>query len=640
MNDDGVSAILNNSAAIQQQLTTILALLQKKKDVDGNFKPEELKNLQEMLFPEQKNDRTAFRRLKQKQKSLQGIPVSLDSISPEGKRDIKKAFSNLFSFKTETKKPDEKSSPWAKLFFVIAFVVGFIIGAIQQVFKDIKFLFSLLKGKLAGLLKMLGETKIGSAIRGLFRGVKLKFLNAIRQLKNTSIVKSISGFFKELKVALKSKFTKIIEISKNALGTVGKRIGSIFSSVKKVISKIGNFFKPITSFLSKFKSVGKITSGPGKLIKGFLGFFGKISKFFKLGLKVGKLFGRLLGPLFAIFEVFTGIFKAFTDDKLTDKSFMQKLITGILGGLGSFFDLFSIFGLEFFNFDEIRDRIEKIFKPFREGKWLEGLGQIINQVVSWFLAVPGKIVGWVVGFFNKDLGKKITEYYRKFDYFEWLKGVFATLMKWVKKFAHFFVSIKDKVIEIYDKIKGFSSTVFDKITSFIQKLVDSIVSIFSFGKIKNWIKEKLGFGENKQEETGTKPKPTGDFIETSERTLTSGRGAVSFDKNDEILAMKEGGPISNILRRASDETSASINNLTSTVKQINDAFAKFVKAATTMQQNELKLMAENINLLKDIREKKNDSSVIVQNNNNSSIFNEKVASNLDFRRSMLAKGAF
>ena len=195
----------------------------------------------------------------------------------------------------DTKKPDEKSGPWAKLFFIIAFVVGFLIGAVQRVFKDLKFVFNLIKGMLSGFVKLLEETKIGQAIRSLLRGVKLKFLNALKYLKNTSIVKSISGFIKDLKVALSSKFKAVVEFTKKALGPIGKGIQAIFSSVRSVFTKIGKFFKPITNFLSKFKVLGKVASGPGKLIKGFIGFFGKISKFFKLGMKVGRIFGKLLG---------------------------------------------------------------------------------------------------------------------------------------------------------------------------------------------------------------------------------------------------------------------------------------------------------------------------------------------------------
>ena len=641
MNEDGMSAMLQDNTVIQQQLATILTLLQKKRDQDNSFKPEDMKALQDSLFPEQKNDKSLFRRLKQKQKSLQGVPVSLDSISADGKRDLRKTFSNIFSFKLDTKKPDEKSGPWAKLFFIIAFIVGFLVGAVQQVFKDLKFVFNLIKGKLSGFVKLLEETKIGQAIRSLLKGVKLKFLNALKYLKNTSIVKSISGFIKDLKVALSSKFKAIVEFTKKALGPIGKGIQTIFSSVRSVFTKIGKFFKPITSFLSKFKVLGKVASGPGKLIKGFMGFFGKISKFFKLGMKVGRVFGRLLGPLFFVIEIFSGLYKAFTDTKLADKSFTQKLITGFVAGIGGFFDIFSIFGLEFFNFDEIRDRIEKIFKPFREGKWVQGLGQIVNQIVSWVIAIPNKILGWIVSFFNKDLGKKITEEARNFDLFESIKNIVGTIMKWVKKFVEFFKNISDGVKNLYTKIKSFTTGLYDKIVNFVENLVDAIASIFNIGKIKDWIKEKLGFGDKGRE--NNEPlisKPVGDYASSANRTMVTGRSAVSFDKNDEILAMKKDGPISNILQRTYTETSTSINNLTTSVKQINDIFSKFVKAATTMQQNELKLMTENISLLRDIKDKRNESNVVVQNNSNSNIFSEKVSSNLDFRRGMVAKGAF
>ena len=98
-----------------------------------------------------------------------------------------------------------------------------------------------------------------------------------------------------------------------------------------------------------------------------------------------------------------------------------------MAGIGGFLDIFSIFGLEFFNFDEIRDRIDKMFKPFQEGKWIQGIGQILNQNVSFLLAIPGKILGWVVGWFSKDLGKKVTDYFRNFDLFETIKNIISYL---------------------------------------------------------------------------------------------------------------------------------------------------------------------------------------------------------------------
>ena len=635
MNNDGTASMLGDTSAINAQLTTILGLLNKKASLEENIKPGVLKSLQDSLFPDAKAEKTQYRRLKQKEKVFQAVPVAIDSITPDGRKEIKRALSNIFSFDIDMERPSAKSGPWGKLFMALAFLFGFLVGAIGQVLKDLKNVFKFIGVKIKGWFNIIKNTKIGKALTGIFSNIRLKFLNVIRRLKNLSIVKYVTGFIKELGTSLKTSFTRVVEVGKSLFNAVGKRVASIFAFVKNILSKVSNFFKPVIGFLSKFKSVGKVISGPGKLISSFMGFFGKISKFFTLGLKVGRLFGKILGPVAVLFELGSGLFKAFTDTKLSDKSFVQKLITGIVGGIGGFFDLFSIFGLEFFNFDEMRDRIEKIFKPFREGRWLAGLGQIVNQIVSWILAVPGKILGWVVGWFNKDLGKKITEYYRNFDYFEWLKSVFGTIFGWIKGIFSFVPKISSWIVKIYDNIKNTVKSMFEKITGFVKNITDFISELFNFSKIKDWIKSKLGLGgESKESERKSVTVPVGDLSTTNDRTLYTKRGAYSFDKNDEILAMKKDGPISDILARTSAETNRALVGIDDSVRKINDAFDKFVKAATTMQQNELKLMNENILLLRDIKNKESNSSVVVQNNSNSNIFSEKISSNIDFRRNL------
>ena len=64
-----------------------------------------------------------------------------------------------------------------------------------------------------------------------------------------------------------------------------------------------------------------------------------VSKVFQFGIKIGRLFGKLLGPIMAIFEVVVGLVQAFTDPKLSDKSFLQKIVTGFTQGILNFFDL-------------------------------------------------------------------------------------------------------------------------------------------------------------------------------------------------------------------------------------------------------------------------------------------------------------
>jgi len=639
MNMDGSSTGLGESIAVNEKLTAILAILQKKQATENEVKPGLLKTLQESLFPEQKAEKNAFRRLKQKQKTFQGVPVTIDSITPEGRRDLRRIFSNLFSFKLDTKKLDEKSGPWAKLFFIIAFVVGFLVGAILQVFKDLKSLFKIISTKLKGLFLRIKNTKLGQAITNIFRSVKLKFLKAIRYLKSFSIVKTISGFFKSLKLSLSSKFKFITDFALKAFENIKSSFMKIFSKVRGFITRIQKFFKPITDFLGKF-NVGKILSTPGKLFKSFLGFFGKLSGFFKLGLKLGRLVGKLLWPLFAIIETVSGLFKAFTDPKLQDKSFIQKMITGLVAGIAGFFDIFSIFGLELFGFDEIRDRFDKIFEAFKKG-FFNGIGEWYNQIMSYAYGLIGKVVGWIVGWFNKDAGNAITEWSKNFDLGKFIKEMIGSLVGWFKKIFDFVGNIGDTISKAYEKIKGFATGLYDKIISFVKGVVDAIANIFNIRKIKDWIKEKLGFGPKvDMSKTDVKVTEVGDYMEKDERTLYTQRGAVSFDKNDELLALKKGGPINDLLNRTTQATTRSLDNLTVSVKEINTSFDKFIKTATALQQNELKLMNENLNLLREIKDKETSSSVVVQNNANSNIFSEKISSNLEYRKDLSTRTLF
>jgi len=239
--------------------------------------------------------------------------------------------------------------------------------------------------------------------------------------------------------------TKFVKFFENLLG-------------ERIIKPISKLFETVGRLFRIFEG-GK---GPLLIMKSFPTFFKFFEesirigfKVFQFGAKLGRLFGKLLGPVMAVFEVVVGLVQAFTDPKLSDKSFLQKIVTGLTQGLLNFFDFFEIFGLDLFNFDTIRDRIEAIFKPFREGKWIEGLGQIFNQIVSLIISIPGKIIGWIMGWFNKDLGAKITKFWDRLDLFKFIGAIFKRLGKvfgWVK---NIFQSISDKVGPIVGPIVKF-----------------------------------------------------------------------------------------------------------------------------------------------------------------------------------------
>ena len=396
----------------------------------------------------------------------------------------------------------------------------------SKTFQFFSKIFENLKTKFLELLKIIRESKVGKFVEGIFKQLKTNFLNLIENIKNSKVSKVVTQFFESLKTNIlkaieTAKNSNLVQIVKNLfqniktslsgiskalseskLGSfvigifegISTKLGGLVKSVReiKITNVIPQLFSIIQSkFLGIFKSIGEFFSSFGRILniiekgKGPLLFMEKLLKpipeflkfivegplkiIFKglqLGLKVGRLFGKLLIPLAVVLELFSGLFKAFSDEKLSNKSFIQKLITGVVAGIGGFLDIFSIFGLEFFNFDEIRDRIDKIFKPFQEGKWIQGIGQILNQTVSFFLAIPGKILGWVVGWFSKDLGKKVTDYFRNFNLFETIKDII--------------MFVPNMFGNVLSKIKNFFSGEGD---GFISKIFENINKIFEYSPI-------------------------------------------------------------------------------------------------------------------------------------------------------------
>jgi hypothetical protein len=195
-------------------------------------------------------------------------------------------------------KIQDASNKWLKMLLgALALVGGIIAGVLAEIGKIFK-----------GIKTFLGETKIGKFIEGIFQSLKAKIPKAI--------LSPISKFFETI-----GRLFKVFEAGK----------GPLF--IMKAFPTLFKFFEDYIRIASKV---------------------------FQYGIKIGRLFGKLLGPVIAIFEVVVGLVQAFTDPKLSDKSFLQKIITGFTQGILNFFDFFEIFGLDLFKFETIRDRIEAI----------------------------------------------------------------------------------------------------------------------------------------------------------------------------------------------------------------------------------------------------------------------------------------
>jgi len=330
-------------------------------------------------------------------------------------------------------KIQESSNKWLKMILAgLALVGGVVAGAIAEIIKIFK-----------GIKTFFGETKLGKLIGGIFEGLKAKVPKVI--------LGPISKFFETI-----GRLFRIFEAGKGPL---------------LIATKFPRFF---AFFEDSIRVVFKI---------------------FQVGTKVGRLFGKLLGPIMALFEVVVGLVQAFTDPKLSDKSFLQKIITGFTQGILNFFDFFEIFGLDLFKFETIRDRIEAIFKPFREGKWLQGLQAIQDQLLSILISIPGKIVGWIVGWFNKELGQKIMEFFDKFDLGKFREAIFKRIGKIFGGLKDFFSSVDGKLSPILNFLfKALGGPVylafvaFKKVFEYAIPLMKGIGSIVSkvFGYIKSF----------------------------------------------------------------------------------------------------------------------------------------------------------
>lgn len=326
-------------------------------------------------------------------------------------------------------KIQDASNKWLKAILgALALLAGIISGAIAEIVKLLK-----------GLKLFLSESKLGKFVKDIFGLVKAKFLELLKVLRETKFIKFIEEFIK----------IKIIEPLSKFFKPVLNLFGSVKDMIKtKVIVPIAKFFETLGR-LFKVIEAGK---GPLFMIKAFPTFFKFfedqiriVLKVFQTGIKIGRLFGKLLGPVLVVFETIVGLVQAFTDPKLSDKSFLQKTITGLTQGLLNFFDFFEIFGLDLFKFETIRDRIETIFKFFREGKWLQGLQAIQDQLLSVVISIPGKIVGWIVGWFDKELGGKIMQFFDRFDLAKFREAIFKRIVPFFNSIKMFFDGIAEKL---------------------------------------------------------------------------------------------------------------------------------------------------------------------------------------------------
>jgi len=616
-----------NEMALESSLLDITQKLDLLTSMFQGDKAEEKKGLFAKLsstFETEKKDKEKRRRLTQKENIYQSVPIVIDGITTDGKKQVSKLFTTTVSTPLAEKKTE--SSNWLKKLLAVG---GFLIGAIIGVFLGLVEKIKALKVRALKLFEDI-EKVFGFFAKGI-RGLE-KVINAVKG--PFTFIAELFGKGGTLFKIWESGIYKIGEAIEKSVAFVLNLVGKIFSPLKalaSVVSEKGLGF--VYKFIEIFTQTGQII---GKFVK-FLTTLPFIGKAIEAGITVGKEVGRLAFKFLFFLEIIYGLFQSFNDPKLQDKSGFQKIITGVVKGFLNFFDFFQILGLNLIEFNEVRDRIDKIFTAFNKDGIIAGIGQILNQIVSGILGIGGKIVGWITGWFNKSAGDLITKMSREFDLASSIGSILTNTASSIKAF------FTELIPNTWNLIKESFSSGLSGFGDTISKLIDDIFkwlsSIFSLDNLKKVVKSTFGFGDNKE-----KPKPVADLVDDTERILFSRGESFSFDKDDQIFAMKRGGPLETMFNdRQTDimPSDAVLKELTLVVKELNANFKEYTNVNNRINNNNIKMMGENTELLKDIRDKKSGgANVMVQNTANNTSFSDRTPSNFNYRRELSERITF
>lgn len=384
------------------------------------------------------------------------VNVRIEDINPRIVKLLRDEIIEALGTKKEERKFQESKKPnW--LISLLALLAGVLFGILDFV-KD---WFRALKG----LLKTLNFMPL---LRGAAAVLNDRFLRAINRVFNavkaSKFVQSIAAFFSRILATIRGSkiFQWLSRIfgSNSFLGKMISRIGNFFrgtGAVGRGLQKIGNalnfaknIFARIGSVISKFVAMAR-----GVVSKMF-GMLAKSPLF-----RIGRIFGRILGPVIAIFDIITNMIGSIKQQGLSFKS----VLDGLLGGIVSFFTLGIL------NFQNVKKLTDKISAAFSEGNIIEGVMRIILTLPDLIFQGIGKITSWVAGkIFGEDVKKKVQDFFSGSftdKIFNALNKIRALLLWPIKKILGF---IKEK---FNIDIVAWARSLLDKAPEWVKKLVNN-----------------------------------------------------------------------------------------------------------------------------------------------------------------------
>jgi hypothetical protein len=286
--DSNLNVLNDNLGVIDQKVSQLLLFLSNQEEqtkLPAGFKEQEMERLRDKLFSDEKKEKTLLRRFNQKRRIFQAVPITIDSITPDGQKGIRKALKNLLTFNIDKKElEDKKTGLWG---MIAALIVGLIAGLI-----------AFLKDKLKGLEAWWKGLKLGEDLGNVFKSIRDKLWKGFKNSKLGQIFDDIAKSLRESKFG---KFMRELKIprfwqTENFLKAL-KEIKTFTKQLKELPGYIRNLnVDELTEYLKEKKYAFGVNYGGGPALaqnKQKLQMLDELLKFRQEGYSIEKLIDEL-----------------------------------------------------------------------------------------------------------------------------------------------------------------------------------------------------------------------------------------------------------------------------------------------------------------------------------------------------------
>ena len=678
--DNNLNVLNDNIGVINNKVDAMLEMLNEHDDgkkLPPAMKELEMERLRDKLFASDKKDDVALKRYKQKRKAFQAVPITIDSISLDGQKSLKKVLKNIFTFNIDKKElEDKKTGIWgtiaALIIGLLSGLIGFIMEKLKSLwdslhpldalkslgnaFKEIRdslwksFKESKLGQVFSDIARTISESKFGKFMRDL-KTPKLwqteNFLNSLKEMKNfTRRIKELPKYLRDMNIEQLTEYIKKAkyktgldygaEISKAQQEQIStlkrllefKKDGFKFNEMIlaleeeiKLIDKPKSLFQIAIegfgkTFSELFKSAGEALSFVGSKLEGAVKALEKIPGIGFIMKKIPYI-GTIISSVDTLMQL---VEKKIKGEKVDNATLTAAATTIALNTIG-WFSSGVLFPLAFLTLKQLEPIIRNIYEA----------PDTLNKLGLAFAAVPEilyKAFGMTLKFFAADLPFWIGSAWDKM-FGDKKEGPILSFFKhWSEELEDFFTNfslgkelqnlgnmIGEGIAGMGFKLKEFLSNVLTK--DFWKRQFENFLSFESVNKRLSNAANALENRAPAEEKTKIKVNKADDLVSSNDKILFSGRNAYRFNKSDEFFAVKKGGPVDNLMENFSAKTNKTNEELIKEIKALNKKFSSlenFYKESLLVQNKQLNAVTSHTPFLKDIRNKDFSSNNIIMAN--------------------------